>query len=144
VQRSDWVLLAVSAARGEALTPVQLQKSLFLLGTNMSQEVGDGYFAFQPYHYGPFSTQIYRDADELVDQGLLAIDTVEPGRPWRTYRATQQGLQRSEELQDEASSRAANYLASVVQWARRLTFQQLVSAIYERYPEQRVNSVFQS
>ena len=32
MDRKDWTLLAIAAAKGEPLDPAQLQKSLFVLG----------------------------------------------------------------------------------------------------------------
>src|SRR5439155_6656754 len=52
--RSAWVLLALLAAEGHSLTPVQLQKCLFLLGSRRPKDVGRDFYHFRPYDYGPF------------------------------------------------------------------------------------------
>src|SRR5437867_2462708 len=92
--RRDWVMLAIADAGGQPITPVQLQKSLFLLGQELSDEVGNDYFRFRPYHFGPFSAAVYNDADRLEAEGLIRIDRLEPGRPWAEFSATPTGLQR--------------------------------------------------
>ena len=46
LRRRDWTLLAVAAAGGASLTPVQLQKILFLLGER--QKFGDFLAALAP------------------------------------------------------------------------------------------------
>jgi hypothetical protein len=142
VPRQDWVLVAIAAAEGQPVAPVQLQKSLFLLGKELPEEVGADFFKFRPYHYGPFSTAVYQDAERLEAAGLVRIDREEPGRSWALYMATPAGLTEAARVGMTKPSRATQYLRSAVVWARGLTFTELVSAIYRRYPEQRANSVF--
>ncbi len=141
MERSDWTILALAAAGGEPLTPVQLQKSLFLLGAKLPDEVGDSFYEFSPYNYGPFSSDVYADAEELSERGLVRIEH-KPGRTWVEYAATPEAIQRTRELHRVASERAVAYLESAVHWCRKLTFRQLVEAVYVAFPEQRVNSVF--
>lgn len=141
MNRSDWTLLAICAANGQGLSPVQLQKTLFLLGRELPNAVGQGYYDFKPYHYGPFDRAVYSDAEKLAVAGDVAI-TQRPGESWNRYLATAQGCERAEALKTEVPQAIA-YLQSVVQWALRQSFQQLVRSIYEKYPEMRANSVFQ-
>jgi DNA-binding PadR family transcriptional regulator len=144
VGKRDWVLLAVAAAQGEPVTPVQLQKSLFLLGRELPDDVGTDFFAFKPYRYGPFSASVYQEAERLEAAGLLHIDHGEQasGRSWAVFSVTPAGQEAAGKIAERKSARAVGYLRSTVEWARGLTFSQLVSAIYRRYPEQRANSVF--
>lgn len=142
VTRSDWTLLAIAAAEGRPLTPVQLQKVLFILGKKKAGRVGAGFYTFRPYNYGPFSPDIYHDADILDSMGLVDVDHGSPARSWSTYKATDKGIAKAQQLRANAPADAVKYLDALVSWARNLNFQQLVSAVYERYPEQRVNSIF--
>lgn len=139
MDRKDWTLLAIAAAEGEALDPAQLQKSLFVLGMERPEDVGSDYHRFSPYHYGPFASSVYHDADELEEEGFVSITR---SGSVRKYRATDAGLQFAKALASEAPE-GADYLNRVVQWARQLRFQALVRAIYAKYPEQRANSVFE-
>lgn len=138
MNKKDWTLLAIASAHGEPVDPLQLQKSLFLLGEMLKRQVGT-FYHFKPYHYGPFDAQVYRDAEELENQGLV---TVSRGGSVRRYQVTPQGLEAALRLRQEAPARAVKYLEEVVQWARSLSFQDLVRAIYTRFPEYRTNSVF--
>jgi uncharacterized protein YwgA len=140
MKRGDWALLAIASAGGRSLTPVQLQKVLFILGEEFADRVGAGYYQFRPYNYGPFSSDVYSDAAALDELGL--VERAIAGRSWRTFSATPEGLERAAKLREAAPSDAVRYLDAVVKWARSLGFQQLVSAIYEKYPEQRANSIF--
>ena len=70
MERKDFLLMMV-AAGAMPVTPVQLQKCLFLLGENLQEEIPNPFYAFEPYHYGPFDAEVYSDADHLENQGLL-------------------------------------------------------------------------
>lgn len=136
-----WTLLAIAAAEGQPLTPVQLQKSLFLLGRNAPKSVGDDFYRFSPYNYGPFCQRVYSDAEILAATGLVRIDRP-VGRSWVEYAITDAGMLRASEIRKSVSVEVVSYLQNVVAWCKSLSFQELVSAIYEAYPEQRANSVF--
>lgn len=144
MNREDWTLLALSAAQGEPLTPVQLQKSLFLLGMRSPEPLPADFYDFEPYNYGPFDIRIYKDAEELERRGFVRIDREAPGRTWALYQATAAGLDEATRIRASAPQRALKYLDEVVAWTRKLTFRQLVSAVYDAYPEQRVNSIFRA
>jgi hypothetical protein len=134
-------MLTISLARGRGLSPVQLQKVLFLLGKKLPQEVGPNFYDFQPYNYGPFDSAVYSDADVLSFGGLVSI--AKSGGGYNEYSPTPKGLEYAENLKQAAPPRALAYLDRAVQWAQTLSFSGLVRAIYDKYPEYRKNSVFQ-
>ena len=131
--------MAIAAANGEPLTPVQLQKTLFLLSQEKRGALGDDFYHFIAYDYGPFDQQIYRDAEDWAEQGAVSIQ-----RPWRwaEYSATPDGVQLAAGFAKHAAPDAVDYLRRVVAWARNLSFQALLRAIYAKYPKYRENSVF--
>ena len=53
---------------------MRLQKGMFLLARSETLPPREQY-RFKPYDYGPMSSGIYRDLDELVDEGLLTKRT---------------------------------------------------------------------
>ena len=67
MDRKYWTLLALGAAEGKALTPVKLQKTLFLLGQVFPKM--EDFYNFVPYDYGPFNASIYEDAKILAQDG---------------------------------------------------------------------------
>lgn len=134
MRRSDWTLLVLAAADGDSLTPVQLQKCLFLLGENV--DVGTEYYAFAPYHYGPFDSAVYHDAETMAREGLVSITR---GRV-REFSATPAGVAQCRSLGADAGTR--EYVRQLVHWARSLSFQEIVRAVYDRYPSMRENSIF--
>ncbi len=141
MDRKNWTLLAISFAGETGLSPVQLQKCLFLLGQEQKDYVGEGFYEFSPYNYGPFSKLVYQEAEELASEGLILIER--PVGSFATYRITLDGAERARQLTNEEPSSAAVYLKTVVEWARPLSFSELVRAVYSKYPDYRANSVFQ-
>jgi hypothetical protein len=141
--RHQWLLLALDAAQDRGLTPVQIQKALFVLSQRRKDDVGGDFYAFRPYHYGPFDAQVYHDADMLVEDGLLTLD-LSNGRSMRTYHISPLGEQAAEQIRREVSPYAVEYLQNVVEWTQRLSFSELVRSVYEAFPEMRENSVFRN
>ncbi|MHA1305247.1 MAG: hypothetical protein ACTSPI_16225 [Candidatus Heimdallarchaeaceae archaeon] len=142
MEKKGWTLLAIYYANENGLSPVQLQKSLFLLGKNMPNSVGDNYYYFIPYNYGPFDQTIYADAEILSEEGLISINYIH-GRRWPQYFVTSNGIDYAKDLEEKAPDEAVSYLRKLVKWVRSLTFQELLRAIYHVFPEFKVNSVFQ-
>ncbi len=142
MDRNDSLLLTVAASEGAGLTPVQLQKALFLIGESKLQGLPPDYYEFIPYNYGPFGSDIYVDADKLSAEGHLAQIPVS-GRAWSIYQTTSAGQERAQQIQSECDPALATHVKAVVQWVRSLSFGELLRAIYAQYPDFRQNSVFQ-
>lgn len=141
-RKEDWVLLAISFAKDGGLSPVQLQKSLFLLGKMFRKEVGKKFYKFIPYNYGPFCQAIYSDSEILAKESLIDIwIPIEKG--WSEYSITPKGSEYAEKLKNQVPLKAYQYLCEVVNWVCSITFQQLIRSIYHKFPEYRINSVFQ-
>lgn len=140
--REDVVLAALAPAGGEAYTPVQVQKLLFLIEENIADELGGKHFHFEPYHYGPFDKDVYSTLDLLASKGLVEI-SYGPSLNWRTYRLTPGGQARGTEVLRGLSPRAVDYINRASSFVRESSFADLVSAIYKAYPNMRARSVFQ-
>src|SRR3989344_2651663 len=137
--RSDMVLAALAAAgEGRSFSPVQVQKLFFLLGREASRLVAGPHFNFQPYDYGPFDRDVYVELDALRFGGL--VDTAGSSN-YRRYALTPAGFEAGCQVLATWSEDARVYAAQVVQWVQKLSFQQLVSSIYTKYPDMKVNSV---
>ncbi len=141
MERKDWTLLVISEAGSVGLSPVQLQKCLFLLGKNLSDEVGADFYSFVPYNYGPFDPAIYSDAQELIDKDLVTLARVS-GKKWAYYVVTSSGVMTAQNAASQLSPSVREYIKSVVSWVHQLSFVELITAIYRAYPEYQVNSVF--
>jgi hypothetical protein len=137
---SDWLLLTVAAAEGESMSPVQLQKTLFLMGKEVgARRLARPFYKFVPYDYGVFCADIYSDAEFLDSSGLVEITY---GGRYKQYSATGEGLAEAAVLRESANDNAIEFLDSVVKWVRSLSFDELVRAMYKKYPETKKRSVF--
>lgn len=140
MERRDWNVLVLAAAGGQALTPVQFQKALFLLERNLPVTViGDDFYRFEPYNYGPFDSSVYSDALGLVNNQLALVSN--QGR-WKQYAATAAGIARAKDLEKALPPETAEYVRKIVSWVRGQSFTSLVQAIYKLYPDMKANSVF--
>lgn len=138
--REDWLLLALARKPDKPFSPVQVQKAMFLMRAEAGQHLGDDFYEFTPYNYGPFSAEIYRDLEKLSADGMVIIDG--GNAPWRTYQITKQGARRGDELRPQLDATIVTYLDRVVDWVTSLSFIDLVRSIYAKYPAYKVNSVF--
>ncbi len=142
VQNQDIVLLVVSAAGNDGLTPVQLQKSVFLVGKSGLSGLPTEFYSFTPYNYGPFNANIYRDAEHLAAEGLLAqVQAV--GRTWPMFSITPAGRNRAEKLYSRVQDILQEHIKNIVEWVKAQSFTHLLRTIYAKYPEFKENSVFQ-
>jgi uncharacterized protein len=137
----DGILLSALAAGGEnaTFTPVQVQKLFFLIDKEAAKLVGGPHFSFAPYDYGPFDRKVYDALDGLRNAGLTNVQST--GR-YRVYSLTQAGFQIGEQRLQTLPEIARRYISEVAVWVRKLSFEQLVASIYNRYPEMKANSVF--
>ena len=122
--RENWTLLTIAIAK-RSLLPIQLQKSLHLLGQKFPKLTAGSFYSFRPTSSGPFSNEVSRDANLLAITGLLAIDVMDAGE--RGYRATPDGLQRARQLEERADPDAFHYLRQTVAWVRTRSVEQLLN-----------------
>lgn len=142
MNRQELVLAVLGAANGSGYSPAQLQKALFLIDRNLPGIVADGdSFQFRPYDYGPFDRGVYVEADALAANGLARIER-SPTSGYRSYFASEDGIQRAAECLENLSEAQRNYIETVSRWVRSMSFAKLVKSIYEEYPEMRANSIF--
>jgi len=138
--KQQMVLTALTPAEGESHTPVQVQKLLFILEKKIPEQLNGPHFDFQPYHYGPFDRAVYAELEELESQNMLEINL---HGSWRTYKLTKEGQSAGVNLLNNLSSPTRDFIVKVSEFVRRLSFSELISAIYKAFPETRKHSVFQ-
>lgn len=136
----DFALVALAGAKRQALSPVQLQKLLFLLDRNIGLRVGGSGFDFKPYHYGPFDKAVYSTLTALACEGKAEIE--ESPSSHRAFRLTEAGQQEGERKRAALGQQVVDYINAVCEFVRGQSFAGLVSSIYSAYPEMKVNSVF--
>ncbi len=140
MDKKQLMLAVLSPARGDAHTSVQIQKLFFLMDQQIAELVCGLHFTFAPYNYGPFDLAVYHELEQLEIEDL--VSTV-PWGTWRTYRLTNTGQELGEKALRALPDTAQKYIQNISEWVRKLSFSQLVSAIYKAYPNIRENGVFQ-
>ena len=139
--RQDWLLLALSKTPGGAMSPVQIQKSLFLFGQEVGGSISTKFYSFEPYDYGPFDAAIYVDLRRMTNEGLVRGEW-SPGQSWKSYAITPSGRKAALRLENGANARLTEFLGRIVVWVKGRSFSELLRSVYAAYPEFAVNSVF--
>jgi uncharacterized protein YwgA len=141
LNREELILAALSTSEGRPYQPVQVQKLFFLIDKNIGDQLGGPYFDFQAYDYGPFDKEVYQALEGLEKEGLVEIVNSGSWAP-RQYRLTQSGQEAGEVHIKKLPKDLGKYIHAVSDYVLRLSFADLVSAIYQAYPDMKVNSVF--
>jgi uncharacterized protein len=138
--RKSLVLAALAAAgEGVEFAPVHVQKLFFLIDREAASLVNGPHFDFRPYDFGPFDQAVYQELDLLSMLGTVQIQKTEK---FRTYRLTQSGYAEGQDILLSLPPDAQRMLTDIAQWVCRLSFHQLVSAIYKYYPDMKEKSIF--
>jgi hypothetical protein len=137
--RQDWLLLLFDGAE-QPLDRVRIQKSMFLFAER-SKALESEKYRFTPYHYGPFSFEIYPDLDRLVREGFLRQDLDAASRSPR-YALTATGRQEVARLRQTAPAKRLGLLGELRSWVTSRSFSVLLEDLYRIYPQYAVNSVF--
>jgi uncharacterized protein YwgA len=138
IERKDWVLLTLATEEEQTFTPIQLQKSVFLIGKEL--DINKNFFDFEPYDYGPFDVDVYRDAEELQKDNLVYITYPEHLR-WNVYSITQKGIERAKEIAEKLDINEESAINNQVNWVLEKNFRELVNSIYKEYPKFAENSI---
>lgn len=140
MNRSDFILVTMTLQGPDILlSPVQAQKLFFILDREAPLLFDGPYFDFKPYDYGPFDVAVYSELENLNRNGLAKV---EESYPYRIYGLTDSGYKTGLKLAKTFSDEASKYIKDAGSFVQRLSFQQLVTAIYKKYPDMRSKSVF--
>lgn len=140
MDKQELLLIALGAGGKHEHTPVQVQKLLFLIDKNVGARIGGAVFDFVPYDYGPFDASVYEILRELEEGGY--VSSCETSRGWKRHALTDKGVSEAERLTQGVDPVVIDYIKRVSEFVRKLSFSDLVSAIYKAYPEMKANSVF--
>jgi len=124
------LLIADGAAGSYDLDRIRLMKAAFLVDQK-GPEGWAGTFAFRPYTYGPFDSDIYIARDALVDEGLLSS---EPGRRYHAYKVTDAARSRLADIERKIGKPHADWVRGIGLWVTERSFSSLIQSIYAEYP----------
>lgn len=139
--RQDWLLLALSKSPDGRMSPVQIQKALFLFGQEAGGLIGTKFYSFKPYDYGPFDAAIYDDLRRMMNEGHV-VEERTPGRSWKNYMITESGQDVALGFEKDGERRLTEFLGRIVDWVKARSFSDLLRSVYAAYPDFAVNSVF--
>ncbi len=141
MNRAERVLIGLAPAKGQPFIPVQVQKLFFVLDARGQGDfLGEEIFRFQPYDFGPFDKDVYRELEKLAQKGLVEINYDSAGL--RNFRLALEGQKKADTLFHSMDEHSRKYVESVSHWTRKQSFHSLLSAIYSEFPDMAVNSVF--
>ena len=145
MEKQDWLLVLLALRdSSESLDPVRIQKGMFLLAQEGGLPEREQY-SFRAYDYGPLSSEIYGDIEDLVAAGLIQTLS-SAGYSWSRYRVTEEGLSTASTLLQrlpKESRPAVVHLAGIKQDVlQQRDFAGLLHYVYAKYPDYAKNSVF--
>lgn len=137
MNRVDILLAIIASAEGNPLQPVHLQKVAFLLAQEFESELPEDYYEFCKYRFGPFSAVIYADADLLEYWGQIEIR-------WHAQHSKREYAIVDRHVIEDLNIPAhiLTYIRETVDWASKMSFDELVRSIYFEFPEFIENSIF--
>lgn len=140
MDREELILAAFAAGGKDVIfSPVQAQKLFFLIDREAKHLVDGPHFNFRPYDYGPFDKSVY---DAIDAMSMTGMTTVQSSGRYRSYGLTASGFARGSAKLDSLPENAKTFITEVANWVRSLSFGQLVSSVYQAYPDMKVNSIF--
>jgi len=141
--RQNTLLVFLGVNGEEKLDPIRVQKGMFILAKETPQDwlSSEARYHFEPYHYGPYSSALYRDLDELEQHGYID-KTVVLGRSWDYYSLSSEGVRLYQEVSETMDPKAVEYSQKIREFIGKLSFRKLLTTVYEQYPDYAVNSVF--
>ena len=107
----------------------RLMKLLFLLGQRLPK--GEPYFQFEPYKFGPHSSEVLRRLDRLVATGFVQT---EPGFGSDIYGLTPKGVDRSSPFFNSLNPRLRQKIVDVKIQFNAMPLRDLLALVYERFP----------
>ncbi len=135
----DIVLAIASGAGGPyPLDAIRIMKGCFL-ACHLGAEEWHDLFDFQPYDYGPFDSGVYRARDELVRDQLLLADR---SQRYPSFEVTTAGAERISALESTFGSEAVAWLQSLGAYVTSLSFRDLITEVYAKFPEYATASRF--
>ena len=141
MNRNDFVLAVFASSNNAIYSPVQIQKLFFLIEKKIPELSENNYFNFTPYNYGPFDPEIYDVISELVNNGDLKLINYPNSRIIK-YSTTDKGQIRGKQILQSLGENTISKIKILSEFVRKLSFSELVSAIYKEYPGMKENSIF--
>jgi hypothetical protein len=120
--RPSWLLLAIVMSGKAGLSPVQLQRSLFLVAQKREEQVGAGFYEFEETNgAAPMSPALYVDIDTLVATAHVVKEWM-PELSASVFRLSDTGWALAEELRSKVKKDALPGLEDAVAWVKEQSY----------------------
>lgn len=117
-----------------------MQKGIFLLA--MRGPAGwRHHYTYVPYDWGPYSVELARDVDELLQEDLLEREEWEH-KQYRAYRTTALGERAINKVTAQLTDEQMRFVAKVRRFVTTRSFSELLRDVYAAYPEYATRSRF--
>ena len=108
-------ILQIANEKNILLSKTKLQKLVF----PVQKELGREYFRFVPYKYGPWSEDLVREVERMVEEGIVEIEKIESSTFYRL------------KVQAQKDKDFVRYVEKYIV----LPLEYLLALIYAEYPE---------
>ena len=128
------MLLATMAAGGEnaRFSPIQVQKMFFIIDREASELIDGPYFDFKAFSYGPHDRAVYEELDAMVEMGVVQAHIDHRNHD---YFLSPEGYHQGLVELNRFSGKVVSFMKRLTEWVTSITFQQLVSSIFHKYPD---------
>lgn len=124
--RRGWLLLVLSMSGKGGLSPVQLQRSLFLVAQKREEQVGSGFYEFEEAGGSALmSPLLYEDIDALVAAAHIEKEWM-PELSASMFRLSDTGWAWSEDLRRKVKKNALAGLEDAVAWVKEQSYLELM------------------
>lgn len=132
-------LLMLVAACGRVRGRTRIQKLAFISQQLAQSGVLQVRFEFQPYFYGPYSSQLNEALATLIDRGLISEESYTANREGQqiegyVYQLTPTGQLLAERVRDKVPGLSLLYRMVADRFAN-VPLDKLLGWVYKEYPE---------
>lgn len=121
------------------LDRVRLQKAVFIL--MQGSAAWSGAYDYRPYNWGPYSSALTNDTDQLIAQGILRVAPA-PGSRYGSYTTTPAGEEAARRLWEALAAAERKFLVDVRAFVTGRSFDRLLRDVYAAYPQFATKSLF--
>lgn len=148
VRQAYPLLLAHAEERYPIKGKTRLQKIIFLFQQELKEDLG---YKFIPYNFGPYSSILQSDVDDLVANNYLKVEAKQQldGKYIYNYVITQKGERLANALLTDGKYVKFNFnqyckkLAKIKRMANFDNLDELLKRVYLEHPEFAKNSIYE-
>jgi uncharacterized protein YwgA len=127
-------------AEAYSFDKLRMQKAVFLVSMRGTQRLQELY-SFVPYNWGPYSSRLAMDVDDLVRDNEIAVKApVRGGYGW--YETTLKGETDASAVWATLTTGERDFLKNIRHYVTNRSFTDLLREVYAAYPDFATRSKF--